>query len=71
MYLTLQSSPWIDIANFFVIFFKFGGLQYDLSFFFWLYFSNAIESYTKTIPLTHKIAIVTSIKVHYSVLSLF
>jgi len=71
MYLTLQSSPWIDIDIFNVIFFKVVRLQYDFSFFFWVYFSNAFELYTKKNWLTKKIAIVTSIKVHYSVLSLF
>ncbi len=50
MYLKLQSSPWIDIDIFNVIFLKVGGLHYDFNFIFLvLYFSNAFELYTKKI----------------------
>jgi hypothetical protein len=47
MYLTLQSSPWIDIDIdiFNVIFFKIEGLQYDFSFFFFGHISQMHLSY--------------------------
>jgi hypothetical protein len=70
MYLTLQSSPWIDIDIFNVNFFKVVRLQYDFSFFFGYIFQMHL-SYIQKNWLTSKIAIVTSIKIHYSVLSLF